>query len=105
MKQFINKVFKSIGITIKDEAKEIRNLQITEEDKTQAEFLESAVNIAAARVGIYYPNALRPIVKDVIAIALRDGKDGLSSPSKLIISRLVNNYKRTQKNMKSYLCR
>ena len=93
MKQFIKKIFKSIGITIKDEAEEIRNLQVTEEDKTQAEFLESAVSVAAASVGIYYPAALRPIVKEVIAIALRDGKDGLSSPSKLIISRLVNNYK------------
>ena len=93
MKQFIKKIFKSIGITIKDEAEEIRNLQITEEDKTQAEFLESAVSIAAASVGVYYPTVLRPIVKEAIAIALRDGKDGLSSPSKLIIGRLVKSYK------------
>lgn len=93
MKHIIKKIFKSIGITIKDEAEEIRNLQITDEDKSQAEFLESAVSVAAASVGIYYPTALRPIVKEVIAIALRDGKDGVSSPSKLIISRLVRNYK------------
>lgn len=93
MKQFVRKIFKSIGITIKDETREVRNLQITEEDKSQAEFLESAVSVAAASVGIYYPTALRPIIKEVIAIALRDGKDGISSPSKLIISRLVKNYK------------
>lgn len=93
MKHIIKKIFKSIGITIRDEAEEIRNLQITDEDKSQAEFLESAVSVAAASVGIYYPTALRPIVKEVIAIALRDGKDGVSSPSKLIISRLVKNYK------------
>lgn len=93
MKHFIKKIFKSIGIAIKDEAEEVRNLQITEEDKSQAEFLESAVSVAAASVGIYYPTALRPIIKEVIAIALRDGKDGISSPSKLIISRLVKNYK------------
>ena len=89
----MNEIEETIQWLFKDEAKEIRNLQVTEEDKAQAEFLESAVSIAAASVGIYYPSALRPIVKEVIAIALRDGKDGLSSPSKLIISRLVNNYK------------
>ena len=94
MKHIIKNIFKSIGITIKDEVEEIRNLQVTEEDKSQAEFLESAVSVAAASVGIYYPTALRPIVKEAIAIALRDGKDGVSSPSKLIISRLVNNYKK-----------
>lgn len=93
MKQFIKKIFKSIGITIKDEAEEIRNLQVTEKDKAQAAFLESAVSVAAASVGVYYPNTLRPIVREAITIALRDGKDGISSPSKLIISRLVNNYK------------
>lgn len=93
MKQFIKKIFKTIGITIKDEAEEIRNLQVTEEDKVQAEFLETAVSIAAASVGVYYPTVLRPIVKEAIAIALRDGKDGLSSPSKLIIGRLVKSYK------------
>ena len=93
MKQFIKKIFKSIGITIKDEAEEIRNLQVTEEDKAQAEFLETAVSVAAASVGVYYPTVLRPIVKEAIAIALRDGKDGLSSPSKLIIGRLVKSYK------------
>lgn len=96
MKNFIKKIFKSIGITIKDETEEIRNLQITEEDKSQAEFLESAVSVAAASVGIYYPTALRPIIKEIIAIALRDGKDGVASPSKLIISRLVNNYKKSE---------
>lgn len=98
MKQFVKKIFKSIGITIKDEAKEVRNLQITEEDKAQAEFLESAVSVAAASVGIYYPRTLRPIVREAIVIALRDGKDGLSSPSKLIISRLIDNYKAQKDN-------
>lgn len=96
MKHVVKKILKSIGITIKDEVEEVRNLQVTEEDKSQAEFLESAVSVAAASVGIYYPTALRPIIKEVIAIALRDGKDGISSPSKLIISRLINNYKKSE---------
>lgn len=82
--------------TANDEFKELVEVQPTEEDYERADRLTTALIVAATSTGIHFPYAFRPMVKEVIARAIRDAEDGIETPNKLVIKRLINNYKRTE---------
>lgn len=87
--EFIKKLFKANHKVIKDELNEIVNLKVDDEDLKQAEVLSDLVIGALAAYGIVIGVAFKPVIKKAIAYGIRDLKDGLNTPDRLIISRIV----------------
>lgn len=83
---------------VKNEIDEIKQLTITEEDKQQGEALALAIYSACAIYGIPCPKSLQEIAALVCAYGVRDAKDGLKTPNKLIIGRVVDEFKDVFKN-------
>ena len=78
----------------KAEIDEIKNLQVTDEDKTQSRAAAVLVASAMAACGIPLAAAATPVLEKVLAYVIRDAKDGVKTPDKLIISRIVSEIKR-----------
>lgn len=83
---------------VKAEIDEIKNLQITDEDKTQGRAAAVLVASTMAACGIPLGAAATPVLEKVLAYVIRDAKDGVKTPDKLIISRIVSEIKRENKN-------
>ena len=79
---------------VKAEIDEIKNLQVTDEDKTQGRAAAVLVASAMAACGIPLGAAATPVLEKVLAYVIRDAKDGVKTPDKLIISRIVSEIKR-----------
>ena len=96
-KKFINAFKKAM----KDEVQEIKELKVTPEDEEQASKLANLAADAMMLYGIPVGGAGRVVMKKVIAYGLRDLKDGVKAPDKLIISRVVNELKVEEKDLKT----
>ena len=77
----------------KDEIDEIKNLKVTDEDKAQAEQLASIVHQVCLAYGIPISSSVQRIVAKCGAYVIRDAKDGVKAPEKLIIGRIINEVK------------
>lgn len=96
VKKFINAFKKAM----KDEVQEIKELKITPEDEEQASKIANLAADAMMLYGIPVGGAGRVVMKKVIAYSLRDLKDGVKAPDKLIIIRVVNELKTEEKDLK-----
>lgn len=77
----------------KDEVNEIKNLKVTDEDKVQAEQLASIVHQVCLAYGIPISSSVQRIIAKCGAYVIRDVKDGVKAPEKLIIGRIINEVK------------
>ena len=88
------KILKALGVAFKEEVKEIKNLELTDEDKEQGD--KVAVMIVAALAGVGVPMCAlgQKAIARVLAYVIRDVKDGIECQDKLIIARVINELKR-----------
>lgn len=88
------KILKALGVAIKEEVKEIKNLELTDEDKEQGD--KVAIMIVAALAGVGVPMCAlgQKAIARVLAYVIRDVKDGIECQDKLIIARVVNELKK-----------
>ena len=84
---------KVITKTISEEIEEIKDLNLTEVDKVQGELIATVAVQAMNSLGIPYSMAMKEVIKTSAAYCLRDLKEGSTNPNKLIIMRVVNNYR------------
>lgn len=89
----IKRFFRIHKNVIAGEIDEINNLTITDEDKEQARHLALLIAAGLASCGIPCGVLSQKIIADILAYALRDLKDGIEVHDKLIIGRIVNEYK------------
>lgn len=88
------KILKALGVAVKEEVKEIKNLELTDEDKEQGD--KVAVMIVAALAGVGVPMCAlgQKAIARVLAYVIRDVKDGIECQDKLIIARVINELKK-----------
>lgn len=88
------KILKALGVAFKEEVKEIKNLELTDEDKEQGD--KVAVMIVAALAGVGVPMCAlgQKAIARVLAYVIRDVKDGIECQDKLIIARVINELKK-----------
>ena len=88
------KILKALGVAIKEEVKEIKNLELTDEDKEQGD--KVAVIIVAALAGVGVPMCAlgQKAIARVLTYVIRDVKDGVECQDKLIIARVINELKK-----------
>lgn len=89
----IKKIFRINHKVVKDEFNEIRNLNITDEDRDQAQKLAVLVAAGLAACGIPCGVLGQKVIAHILTYALRDLKDGVESNDKLIIKRVINEIK------------
>lgn len=83
----IKRFFKAVHQAFRSEIQEVKELKITEEDLDQA---EKITGLMIATLGAYGVALLplKPIVKKVLAYGIRDIKDGVKTPNKLLLVRI-----------------
>lgn len=96
----IKELFKCFHRANKAELEEIKGLVITDEDKTQAEVITAAAMAALASCGVQMTNNeyINKIMQTAVAYGLRDLKDGLATPKKLLVGRIVHEIKQAKMN-------
>ena len=82
---------------VKDEVKEIVNLEPTEQDFKQGQELAVIVVAVLAANGIPMSTNSRIIIGKTLAFLVRDIKDGVDDTDKLFISRIVNEIKKVHR--------
>ena len=88
------KILKALGVAIKEEVKEIKNLELTNEDKEQGDKVAVMVVAALAGVGVPMCALGQKAIARVLAYVIRDVKDGIECQDKLIIARVINELKK-----------
>lgn len=91
--QKLKNLFRINRNVIKAEADEIKNLQLTDEDVIQGKAAAVLVVSAMAACGIPLGAAATPILEKILAYVIRDAKDGVETPDKLIINRIIKEVK------------
>lgn len=94
------KVFKIGKNVVKGEVQEIVNLKPTEDDYKQGEQLATVAAGALATMGIPIPAVGITIIGKAFAYGIRDIRDGVEEPDKLIIGRIIEEIK-GEKNEKA----
>lgn len=84
---------------IAGEIKELKELQVTIEDEEQAANIANMLCATLASMGIPFAIALQPIAKRIIAYSIRDIKDGVEHPQRLIISRVIEEYEKSKQGL------
>ena len=87
------KVFKIGKNVVKGEVQEIVNLKPTEDDYKQGEQLATVTAGALAAMGIPIPAVGITIIGKAFAYGIRDIRDGVEEPNKLIIGRIIEEIK------------
>ena len=95
----IKRFFRAFHKAMKQEIEEVVTLNITKEDEEQASKIANLAADAMMMYGVPVGGAGRAIMKKVIAYSLRDIKDGVNAPDKLIIRRVINELKEEQKDV------
>lgn len=95
----IKRFFRAFNKAMKQEIEEVVTLNITKEDEDQASKIANLAADAMMMYGVPVGGAGRAIMKKVIAYSLRDIKDGVNAPDKLIIRRVINELKEEQKDV------
>lgn len=88
------KILKALGVAIKEEVKEIKSLELTDEDKEQGDKVAVMVVAALAGVGVPMCALGQKAIARVLAYVIRDVKDGIECQDKLIIARVINELKK-----------
>lgn len=88
----IRKLFKANKKAVKAEVEEIKNLQISDEDKKAAKVAAQLAVSALAAYGIPAGVAQEPLEK-VLQYVIRDARDGIKDPNKLFIKRVIKELK------------
>lgn len=88
-----SKIFKIGKNVVKGEVQEIVNLKPTEEDYKQGEQLATVAAGALAAMGIPIPAVGITIIGKAFAYGIRDIRDGVEEPNKLIIGRIIEEIK------------
>lgn len=94
----ITKIFHAIREAMKDEVEEVKNLKITPKDEEQATKIANLAADTMMMYGVPVGGVGRAVMKKVIAYSLRDLKDGIQAPDKLIIKRVINELKEEEKD-------
>lgn len=87
----MNKVinfFKALHRANKAEIEEIKSLKLSEQDREQGAQAADLAVAALAACGVPCGAAAQPILKVVFAYVIRDIKDGLETPDKLLALRI-----------------
>ena len=87
-------MLKALGVAFKEEVKEIKNLELTDEDKEQGDKVAIMVVAALAGVGVPMCALGQKAIARVLAYVIRDVKDGIECQDKLIIARVINELKK-----------
>ena len=95
----IKRFFRAFHKAMKQEIEEVIILNITKEDEEQASKIANLAADAMMMYGVPVGGAGRAIMKKVIAYSLRDIKDGVNAPDKLIIRRVINELKEESKDV------
>lgn len=95
----IKRFFRAFHKAMKQEIEEVVTLNITKEDEEQASKIANLTADAMMMYGVPVGGAGRAIMKKVIAYSLRDIKDGVNAPDKLIIRRVINELKEESKDV------
>lgn len=95
----IKRFFRAFHKAMKQEIEEVITLNITKEDEEQASKIANLTADAMMMYGVPVGGAGRAIMKKVIAYSLRDIKDGVNAPDKLIIRRVINELKEESKDV------
>lgn len=106
MSKIIDKIKTVLRINknvIKAEVQEVKELVITEEDKAQGKAAATLAVAALAACGVPLGALGQPVLEKVMPYIIRDAKDGVKSPDKLIIGRIVSEVKaeRAKGNLKT----
>lgn len=91
-----NVIKRVMGIPVRvaqAELEELKSLNITEQDTEQGKAIALQVYSVCAIYGIPLPAAAQEVISRVAAYGVRDAKDGIKSPDKLIIGRVVHEFK------------
>lgn len=86
--EFVKKLFKATRVAVKEEIKEIRELEPTDEDKEQASKLAALAAAAMVAGGLPVGVLATKVLERVLAYGIRDLKDGVADRNKLIIERV-----------------
>lgn len=87
------RVLKATRKAIKEEIDEVKSLVITEDDTAQAKVMRRVIVAAANAYGVPVPEQVQKILDKALAHILRDAKDGLKTPEKLLVKRIIDNIK------------
>lgn len=88
---------KAVFRAMKGEIDELKAITPTDEDKEQADKLTQLICAAAASYGIPVSSGLRETISTSLSFGLRDLKDGVKCPDKLILMRIVDEIKAARK--------
>lgn len=77
---------------LREEIKEVKSLTLTQEDLDQAEKIADILIQAVGQYGIVLL-PLKPLIKKAIAYGLRDIKEGVKAPEKLLLRRIIKEFK------------
>lgn len=94
----IKRFFRAFKKAMKDEMEEVKTLNVTKEDEEQASKIANLTADAMMMYGVPVGGVGRAVMKKVIAYSLRDIKDGVNAPDKLIIKRVMNELKEESKD-------
>lgn len=95
----IKRFFRAFHKAVKEEIEEVVTLNVTKEDEEQASKIANLTADTMMMYGVPVGGAGRAIMKKVIAYSLRDIKDGVNAPDKLIIRRVINELKEESKDV------
>lgn len=84
----IIKFFQAIHKANKAEIQEIKSLSLSDEDREQGARAAALAAAALAACGVPCGAAATPILTTVFAYVIRDIKDGLETPDKLLALRI-----------------
>lgn len=94
----IKRFFRALKKAMKEEIEEVKTLNITKEDEEQASKIANLAADVMMMYGVPVGGVGRAVMKKVIAYSLRDIKDGVNTPDKLIIKRVMNELKEESKD-------
>lgn len=83
-------IAKATVYAVKEEIQEIKDLNLTEVDKTQGDIVADVAITAMASMGIPASATMKQIISTSAAYTIRDIKEGCTNPNKLIVMRVVN---------------
>lgn len=88
---------KAVLRAMKGEIDELKAITPTDEDKEQAKKLTQLICAVAASYGIPVSSGLQETISTSLSFGLRDLKDGVKCPDKLILMRVVDEIKAARK--------
>lgn len=94
----IKRFFRAFHKAMQEEIEEVKTLNITKEDEEQATKIANLTADAMMMYGVPVGGVGRAVMKKVIAYGLRDIKDGVNAPDKLIIKRVINELREEEKD-------